>query len=40
MLSFIPADPFSVWEFYAFRAALFVIFIVGLYRLVRREIEK
>jgi hypothetical protein len=35
-----PADPFSIWEFYAFRAALFIIFVSGLYRFVRREIEK
>ena len=39
-MPFIPTDPFSIWEFYAFRTALFVIFIVGLYRLVRREIKK
>ncbi len=28
MPPFISPDPFSVWEFYAFRVALFIIFIV------------
>lgn len=34
-----PLDPFAIWEFYAFRGALFVIFVCGLYRFVRRDPE-
>lgn len=34
------SDPFFVVEFYAFRAALLILFIVGLYRLVKREVTK
>jgi hypothetical protein len=40
MPSLLSADPFSVWEFYAFKVALFIIFISALYRLVRREVRK
>lgn len=40
MLPLILADQLSVWEFDAFRIAIFIIFMVGLYRLVRREIGK
>jgi len=34
------ADPFFVVEFYAFRTALLILFIVGLYRLVKSEVTK
>jgi hypothetical protein len=35
----IASDPFFVVEFYTFRAALLILFIVGLYRLVRNEVR-
>ena len=35
-----PSDPFFTIEFYAFRVALLVLFLVGLYRLVRNEIGR
>lgn len=33
-------DPFFFVEFYAFRAALLIFFVVGLYRLVKHEVSK
>ena len=35
-----PSDPFFTIEFYAFRVALLIIFVVGLYRFVKREIGR
>lgn len=34
------SDPFLVVEFYAFRTVLLILFIVGLYGLVKLEITK
>lgn len=36
----IGTDPFLLLEFYAFRIALLILFIVGLFRLVKREIGR
>jgi hypothetical protein len=33
-------DPFFFVEFYAFRVALLIFFVVGLYRLVKHEVMK
>ncbi len=35
-----PSDPFFAVELYAFRVALLILFMVGLYRLLRHEIKK
>jgi hypothetical protein len=35
-----PSDPFFTIEFYAFRAALLILFLVGLYRLIRNDIGR
>lgn len=33
-------DPFFFVEFYAFRLALLIFFVVGLYKLVKHEVQK
>ena len=37
---FVASDPFFAVEFYAFRVALLIIFIIALYRLVKHEVSK
>jgi hypothetical protein len=34
------ADLFTIVEFYAFRVALLIIFMAGLYRIVREEVRR
>ena len=34
------SDPFGAIEFFAFRVALLILFLLGLYRIVRHEIRR
>lgn len=36
----VSSDPFFLVEFYAFRGALLVLFVMGLYRLVKNEVTR
>jgi hypothetical protein len=40
LLQSMSSDPFAPVELYAFRAALFILFIVGLYKLLKHEIKR
>ena len=40
MLLVFGLDPFAAVEFYAFRIALLLLFLVGLYKFLKREITK